>query len=185
MEMSDQQTGESFNEFTAEDVSDWTRDLSDVILVQRARVRNITDKSGIDETEKRKLESLESLLREAIIAHDARYKKLGADNAARSDINEAYYKLESLKTRLREAIIALICLVRKLRTNRAGESEIEEAVERLESLKADHKAATGSEWSEVREEGPILLTTNAVKGKEILPELKERLKELRIDNVIR
>ena len=184
--MADSQASDEEEEiFSAEDVSDWTKDLSDVILVQRARVRNITDKSGIDETEKRKLESLESLLREAIIAHDARYKKLGADNAARSDINEAYYKLESLKTRLREAIIALICLVRKLRTNRAGESEIEEAVERQELLKADYKAATGSDWSEVREEGPILLTTNAVRGKEILPELRERLKELRRENVIR
>ena len=171
--------------FSAEDVSDWTRDLSAVILVQRARVRNITDKSGIDETEKRKLESLESLLREAIIAHDARYKKLGADNAARSDINEAYYKLESLKTRLREAIIALICLVRKLRTNRAGESEIEEAVERLESLKADHKAATGSAWGEVRAEGPILLTTNEVRGNEVREELIQRLIEFREDNIIR
>ena len=173
------------DKISIEYVSEWMENLGEVILVQRARVRSLTAKPLMAETEKRKLESLESLLREAIIAHDARYKKLGADNAARSDINEAYYKLESLKTRLREAIIALICLVRKLRTNRAGESEIEEAVERLESLKADHKAATGSEWSEVREEGPILLTTNAVKGKEILPELKERLKELRIDNVIR
>ena len=46
MEISDQQTGmNSANEFSAEDVSDWTKDLSAVILVQRARVRNITDKS--------------------------------------------------------------------------------------------------------------------------------------------
>ena len=55
------------------------------------------------------------------------------------------------------------------------------------SLKADFKAATGneSEWSDVGEEGPILLTTNAVRGKEVLPELKERLKELRREDVIR
>ena len=59
------------------------------------------------------------------------------------------------------------------------------AVRRQESLKADWKAATGSEWSEVREEGPILLTTNAVKGKEILPELGERLKDLVREKVIR
>ena len=63
----------------------------------------------------------------------------------------------------------------------------EEAFKRQESLKADFKAATGSEseWSEVKEEGPILLTTNKVRGKEVLPEFKERLKELRRENVIR
>ena len=52
-------------------------------------------------------------------------------------------------------------------------------------MKADFKAATGSDWSEVKDEGPILLTTNKVRGKEVLPELKERLKELRRENVIR
>ena len=58
------------------------------------------------------------------------------------------------------------------------ESEIEEAERRQVSLKADFKAATGneSEWSDVGEEGPILLTTNKVRGKEVLPVLKERLK---------
>ena len=60
-------------------------------------------------------------------------------------------------------------------------------MKRLESLKADYKAATGSEceWSEVREEGPILLTTNKVRGRELLPELRERLKELIEGKVIR
>ena len=61
----------------------------------------------------------------------------------------------------------------------------EEAFKRQESLKADYKAAIGSEWSEVREEGPILLTTNEVRGREVLPELGQRLKEMRSDNVIR
>ena len=56
--------------------------------------------------------------------------------------------------------------------NEARESDIEET-------------ATGSECSDVREEGPILLTTNEVRGNEILPELRGRLKELRRDNVIR
>ena len=55
------------------------------------------------------------------------------------------------------------------------------------SLKADFKAATGnkSEWSDMGEEGPILLTTNKVRGPEVLPELGERLKELVQEGVIR
>ena len=170
---------------TSEDVSEWTEDLGAVILVQRARVRSLTAKPLMAETEKRKLESLESLLKDAIIAQDARYKKLMADNAARSEINEAYHKLEFVRTRLREAIIDQGARVRKLRTDKATESEIEEAERRQESLKADYKAATGGDWSEVREEGPILLTTNEVKGVEVLPELGERLKELVREGVIR
>ena len=166
---------------TSEDVSKWTEDLGEVILVQRARVRSLTAKPLMAETEKRKLESLESLLKDAIIAQNAHYKKLGADNAARSEINEAYFKLESVKTRLREAIIDQGARVRKLKVK----SEVEEAERRQESLKADWKAATGGDWSEVREEGPILLTTNKVKGREVLPELGERLKELSRENVIR
>ena len=166
---------------TSEDVSEWTEDLGAVILVQRARVRSLTAKPLMAETEKRKLESLESLLKDAIIAQDARYKKLGADNADRSEINEAYWKLESVKTRLREAIIDQGARVRKLKVK----SEVEEAERRQESLKADWKAATGGDWSEVREEGPILLTTNRVRGREVLPELRERLKELVREGVIR
>ena len=50
---------------------------------------------------------------------------------------------------------------------------------------AAFKAAPGGERSDVREEGPILLTTNIVKGNEILPELKARLKELINEHVIR
>ena len=61
----------------------------------------------------------------------------------------------------------------------------EEAERRQESLKADYKAATGGDWSEVREEGPILLTTNKVRGREVMPELRERLKELVREDVIR
>ena len=166
---------------TCEDVSKWTEDLSEVILVERARVRSLTAKPLMAETEKRKLESLESLLKDAIIAQDVRYKKLGATNADWTEINAAYFKLESVKTRLREAIIDQGARVRKLKVK----SEVEEAERRQESLKADWKAATGSEWSEVREEGPILLTTNQVRGRETLPELGVRLKELRKSNVIR
>ena len=166
---------------TSEDVSKWTEDLGEVILVQRARVRSLTAKPLMAETEKRKLESLESLLKDAIIAQDANLKKLRATNADRSKIYEAYCKLNSLKTRLREAIIDQGARVRKLKVK----SEVEEAERRQESLKADWKAATGGDWSEVREEGPILLTTNKVRGKDVLPELRERLKELVRENVIR
>ena len=173
------------NQVTSEDVSKWTEDLGEVILVQRARVRSLTAKPLMAETEKRKLESLESLLKDAIIAQEARYKKLKSSTAASSEIYGAFYKLESLKKELREAIIEQGARVRKLRKDRVASSEIEVAVRRQESLKADWKAATGGEWSEVREEGPILLTTNQVRGRETLPELGVRLKELRKSNVIR
>ena len=169
------------DQVTSEDVTKWTENLGEVILVQRARVRSLTAKPLMAETEKRKLESLESLLKDAIIAQDAHYKKLRASTADRSKINEAYWNLESVKTRLREAIIDQGARVRKLKVK----SEVEEAERRQESLKADYKAATGSDWSEVREEGPILLTTNAVKGKEVLPELGERLKDLVQEGVVR
>ena len=169
------------DKITSEDVSKWTKDLGEIILVQRARVRSLTAKPLMAETEMRKLESLESLLKDAIIAQDARYKKLRASTAASSKIYEAYWNLESVKTRLREAIIDQGARVRKLKVK----SEVEEAERRQESLKADWKAATGGDWSEVREEGPILLTTNAVKGKEVLPELAERLKDLVREKVIR
>ena len=53
------------------------------------------------------------------------------------------------------------------------------------ALMAEVKAASGGERSDVREEGPILLSTNIVKGNEILPELKARLKELINEHVIR
>ena len=112
------------DKITSEDVSKWMVNLGEVILVQRARVRSLTAKPLMAETEKRKLESLESLLKDAIIAQDAHYKKLKTTtNAARSEINEAYHKLEFLKTRLREAIIDQGARVRKLRTDRATELE--------------------------------------------------------------
>ena len=175
---------------SVENVSDWTRDLSSLILVQRARVLSLKSPAEIEEAEV-KLQSLESLLREAIIAHQAKLKK-HRDKTSRSsaiqqleslesfidpedDEKTTRQKLEQLKSRLREAIIDQGARVRKLE----GKPENKEAVERLESLKADHKAATGSDWSEVRAEGPILLTTNQVRGREMLPEFGERLKELR------
>ena len=174
-------------------VSDWTENLSDLILVQRTRVVNLqsqveTKKSHLKqkfleslEEAELKLESLESLLREAIIAHTAEVEKLTKENAARSTISEAKERLEPLKSRLREAIVYQGARVRKLE----GKSEKEEALKRQETLRADYKAATGSEWSDVRDEGPILMTSNAVRGREVRMELKQRLLELRRQNVIR
>ena len=176
-----------------EDVSDWTKDLSDIILVQRARVVNLQS-----EVEKRKAErklkaqedlkeaeiqlwSQEALLREAIIAHTAEVEKLIKDKEPNSAISEAKQRLEPLKSRLREAIIFQGARVRKLE----GKSEKEEALKRQETLRADYKAVTGQEWSDVRDEGPILLTSNAVRGSELRLELRQRLLELRRQNIIR
>ena len=81
----------------------------------------------------------------------------------------------------REAILDQIARVRKLK----GKSEIEEATRELVSLKEEFKTVTGREWSDLREEGPILLTTNKVRGREVLPELREMLKQLHRRNFIR
>ena len=178
------------SQISEEAVSDWTQDLSDIILVQRARVVNLQS-----EVEKRKAErklkaqedlkeaeiqlwSQEALLREAIIAHTAEVEKLIKEN---KDISEAKQRLEPLKSRLREAIIFQGARVRKLE----GKSEKEEALKRQETLRADYKAATGMEWSDVRDEGPILMTSNAVRGSEVRQELKQRLKDFREQNIIR
>ena len=82
---------------------------------------------------------------------------------------------------LRVAILDQTARVRKLKVK----PEIEEATRELVSLKEEYEAVTGSEWSDLREEGPILLTTNKVRGREILPEFKERIKQLKKDNFIR
>ena len=166
--------------------------LSDLILVERARVVNLQSQvetkkahlkqkflESLEEAEL-KLESLESLLREAIIAHTAEVEKLTKDNKDRSEISEAQQKLEPLKTRLREAIIFQGARVRKLEGN-----EKEEALKRQETLRADYKAATGLEWSDMRDEGPILMTSNEVRGREVREELRQRLTELREGNIIR
>ena len=82
---------------------------------------------------------------------------------------------------LRDSILEQTARVRKLKVK----PEIEEATRELVSLKEEYKTVTGSEWSDVREEGPILLTTNKVRGREVLPELREMLKQLRRENIIR
>ena len=81
---------------------------------------------------------------------------------------------------MREAIIFQGARVRKLEGN-----EKEEALKRQETLRADYKAATGMEWSDVRDEGPILMTSNAVRGSEVRQELKQRLRDFREQNIIR
>ena len=53
------------------------------------------------------------------------------------------------------------------------------------SLKEEFKTVTGSDWSDAREEGPILLTTNKVRGLEVLPQWKGMVKDLRSKNIIR
>ena len=82
---------------------------------------------------------------------------------------------------LREAILEQTARVRKLKVK----PEIEEATRELVSLKEEYKTVTGSEWSDLREEGPILLTTNKVRGREVLPEFREMVKQLRSENLIR
>ena len=112
----------------------------------------------------------------------ARLTKLREEGADQNEVRKAVSKLRSL---LREVILAEIFLVMELRSTRAGWAAITEAERRLTSLKAEFLADTGEEWSEVRGEGPVFLTTNAVRGKEILPELRERLKDLVRENIIR
>ena len=171
-----------------ENVSVWTENLSDLILVQRALVVNLQSQvktkkahlkqkflESLEEAEL-KLESLESLLREAIIAHTAE-----VENKDWSKISEAQQKLEPLKSRLREAIIFQGARVRKLEEGNVRE----EALKRQETLRADYKAATGLEWSDVRDEGPILMTSNAVRGREVRGELKQRLTDFRKQKIIR
>ena len=82
---------------------------------------------------------------------------------------------------LREAILEQKARVRKLKVK----PEIEAATRELVSLKEEFKTFTGREWSDLREEGPILLTTNKVRGRDVLPEWKGLVKQLRRENIIR
>ena len=82
---------------------------------------------------------------------------------------------------VREAILEQTARVRKLKVK----PEIEEATRELVSMKEEYNTVTGSEWSDLREEGPILLSTNAVRGREALPEWKGLVKQLRSENIIR
>ena len=75
--------------------------------------------------------------------------------------------------------------VRSLCKVRTSRSELEEAEERLKALKAEYLSDTGEEWSDVREEGPIILTRNAVRGEEMSSELTDIVKQLKSDGVMR
>ena len=112
----------------------------------------------------------------------ARVTKLREDKAAESEIRKEVDKLRSL---LSEEILAQLSLVMELRSDRAWKSVIAEAERRLEELKAEFLADTGKEWSDMRAEGPVLLTTNEVRGSEVRPELKLELKLLTGGNVLR
>ena len=103
----------------------------------------------------------------------------------REDGGSPYAAVDKLRLLLSEIILAQLSLLMELRSIRADKSVIAEAERRLTALKAEFLADTGGEWSDVREEGPVLLTTNQVRGSEVLPELKLQLKQLRRKNVLR
>ena len=75
--------------------------------------------------------------------------------------------------------------VRSLRTERISQTVLERAEERLKALKADYLSDTGEEWSDVREEGPIILTKNLVRGNEISPELSDIVRHLKSEKTMR
>ena len=61
----------------------------------------------------------------------------------------------------------------------------EDARRNLSPLKDFFLKVTGDEWSEVKQEGPILLLDNSINGEETFYELKEMCKHLRRNNAIR
>ena len=77
----------------------------------------------------------------------------------------------STGTELEASILSLLTRIRELTVH--VKPEMEEATRELVSLKEEYKTVTGSELSDLREEGPILLTTNKVRGREVLPELRK------------
>ena len=176
--------------------------LRSVILEQGARLRRLrSDTAGQAQCEEAvaRLQALKAEFQEVsgkawsdvreegpifdeIRDQRARVTKLREDKAAKSEIRKEVDKLRSL---LNEAILAQLSLVMELRSDRAGKSVIAEAERRLEELKAEFLADTGSEWSDMRAEGPVLLTTNEVRGSEVRPVLKLELKQLTRGNVLR
>ena len=106
---------------------------------------------------------------------------MSRSGAPPNDLMSATSAVSRTKEELREAILEQTARVRMLKVK----SEIEEAIRELVLLKEEYKTVTGSEWSDLREEGPILLSTNKVRGREALPELREMVKQLRRENIIR
>ena len=100
-------------------------------------------------------------------------RRLREAGAADYEIRPAVKALESL---LRSVILDQGAGLRRLRSDTAGRAQCQEAVARLQALKAEFQEVSGKVWSDVREEGPIFLTTNAVRGREIMPELKGTVK---------
>ena len=72
-----------------------------------------------------------------------------------------------------------------MRAERSPRTVLEKAEERLKALKAEYFSDTGTEWSDVREEGPIILTNNAVTGNEVSPELTDIVKQLKREKAMR
>ena len=176
--------------------------LRSVILEQGARLRRLrSDTAGQAQCEEAvaRLQALKAEFQEVsgkvwsdvreegpsyaeIRDQRARVTKLREDKAAESEIRKEVDKLRSL---LSEAILAQLSLVMELRSDRAWKSVIAEAERRLEELKAEFLTDTGKEWSDMRAEGPVLLTTNEVRGSEALPELQAMTKDLRRENIVR
>ena len=98
------------------------------------------------------------------------------------DFNDSYNEHCSL---LRNAITTQIARVRMMETKRSDNSAIAGAEARLGNLKGFFLEDTGSEWSNIRLEGPTVLTRNEVKGDEMDTETKEILKHYRRQNVLR
>ena len=71
-----------------------------------------------------------------------------------------------------------------MKTVRVDKSAIEEAEKRLENLKMMWLEDTEDEWSNIREEGPAVLTKNAIKGPEMDIETKELLKNYKEQGLI-
>ena len=118
----------------------------------------------------------------AVAAQGDLVRKLKADKAAKTEIDEAVKKLLALKadfkaatgsdwkpgatsaaappasgggTDIGAAVAAQGDLVRKLKGEKAAKPEIDEAVKKLLALKADFKAATGSDWKPGATAAPV------------------------------
>ena len=96
-------------------------------------------------------------------------------------------KLSQLDDQYCAAITSQSGRVRSLstQTDKNYRDELEKAEKRLKALKDEFLSDIGREWCKYEEEGPILLTTNKVRGRDVLPEWKEMVKHLSRKNIIR
>ena len=101
------------------------------------------------------------------------------------DIEQFLIAYIYLEDKLRRVIIPQSVLVRRLKGDKDKRPQYEEESKKLLELKEIFFKVTDKSWSEVVEEGPAILTTNAVAGIEIIPELREITKELRRRNILR